>query len=444
MNAKRNIKYDNIKGLLIFFVVLAHLLYSLKYYNNNLSTFITRFIYTFHMPLFLIISGIFSKKVDKKSLLNILLLFIFLNISYTLYDYLTTSSLNLFSIKYSAWYLIALFIYRLIIYLDKNNIISTHKKTFLITLFIITNLISFLNIPYNRLITYSFFFFLGYSINFSAIKISKKLSIIGLIISILLLLNIASLPLALNFFMASPLLDFNFLFLRIFTYLIVIFLFIFIYNLISSKNIFFITKWGENSLSIYMFHRLLTIIITDKFINNPYFYLIILLSSFLICFIFSNNYFKKYLKNTKYITISIIILLILIFLNYLHLTNKSSIKPSYLSLEKYNNINNSISLGFVGDLILLENQVKNSYINNTYNFDYMFEQVADYFQDVDYMMGVLEGPVDDNKPYSIGNFDDGKTIKLNYPSAFLSSIKKSGIDLVTVPIIIFLIKIYLA
>ena len=74
----------------------------------------------------------------------------------------------------------------------------------------------------------------------------------------------------------------------------------------------------------------------------------------------------------------------------------------------------------------------------------MFEQVADYFQDVDYMMGVLEGPVDDNKPYSIGNFDDGKTIKLNYPSAFLSSIKKSGIDLVTVPIIIFLIKIYLA
>ena len=430
---KRNIKCDNLKGILIFLVVLAHLLYSFKYYNNSFNVFITYFIYTFHMPLFLIISGMFSQTKDKKSLLNILLLFILLNLSYILFDYLLTDNLEFLVIKYSAWYLIALFIYRLIVYFDKKDIIKKYRIPFLVSLFIVTNLISLFNLDYfNRIISYSFFFFFGYLINPQELKLSKKVSIVALIGCFLLLFKIASFKLGLNFFMAYPVLNWGYLILRIIIYLIDIVLFVSMYNLISDKKIPLISTWGENSLGIYIFHRIITIIITDTFINSVYFYPVIIIGAILICFLFGNKKIKSYLKNTKYIIITITTLLFLIGVNYFYHNYRSFLKPKYISSEEYKEISNSVSLGFVGDLILLENQVKDSYREGEYNFDYMFSLVKDYFNEVDYMMGVLEGPVSDNKPYSVGNFSDNKVLKLNYPSSFIESIKNSGIDLVTI------------
>ena len=90
-----------------------------------------------------------------------------------------------------------------------------------------------------------------------------------------------------------------------------------------------------------------------------------------------------------------------------------------------------ISISFVGDLILLENQVKAGYNGSNYNYNKMFGYVNKYFEKSNYTIGVLEGPVA-NSTYSIGNFNDGKNIYLNYPKEFLDSIKGSGIDLVTI------------
>ena len=93
-----------------------------------------------------------------------------------------------------------------------------------------------------------------------------------------------------------------------------------------------------------------------------------------------------------------------------------------------NKIDNSISIGFVGDLILLEDQLKLS--NN--DFNYMFDNLRNEFQDTNYVFGVLEGPVDDDNEYSYGNFDDDKELRLNYPTSFLKAIESSGIDFVTI------------
>lgn len=76
MNKNRKYNYDNLKGILIFLVVVGHLLYTYNYMNPKNAEKITLFIYTFHMPLFMIISGLFSnKKTSKEKLLKNIVLF---------------------------------------------------------------------------------------------------------------------------------------------------------------------------------------------------------------------------------------------------------------------------------------------------------------------------------------------------------------------------------
>ena len=137
-------------------------------------------------------------------------------------------------------------------------------------------------------------------------------------------------------------------------------------------------------------------------------------------------------KNIAYfnIFISVMILFLLLFTS---INIKKIKKIDYPN----NDINDStqkdemISISFVGDLILLENQVKAGYNGSNYNYNKMFGYANKYFEKSDYTIGVLEGPVA-NSTYSIGNFNDGKNIYLNYPKEFIDSIKGSGIDLVTI------------
>ena len=62
MDMARNYKYDNLKALLIFLVVFGHVLESVP---GEYRRIIYLAIYTFHMPMFIYISGYFSKTVAK-------------------------------------------------------------------------------------------------------------------------------------------------------------------------------------------------------------------------------------------------------------------------------------------------------------------------------------------------------------------------------------------
>ncbi len=111
--------------------------------------------------------------------------------------------------------------------------------------------------------------------------------------------------------------------------------------------------------------------------------------------------------------------------------NENNVAKETTPAEEIKKEKNTITISFVGDLILLENQVKAGLNGSTYNFDKMFEYTKSYFDEADYSIGVLEGPVSSGT-YSSGNFDDGKRLILNFPLEFAKSIKNSGIDLVTI------------
>ncbi len=63
MEIKRNYHFDNIKALLIFLVVFGHLIEPLRDIPLFKSTYFI--IYSFHMPLFILISGYFAKPTTK-------------------------------------------------------------------------------------------------------------------------------------------------------------------------------------------------------------------------------------------------------------------------------------------------------------------------------------------------------------------------------------------
>lgn len=109
MKKERDYLFDNIKLLLIFLVVFAHL--AEPYVNGSLwLKRIYLMIYTFHMPLFIFISGYFSKHDEDKKGKLICYYFLPYVILNTLFSYLQTQELgiNITSPNWAFWYFLSL------------------------------------------------------------------------------------------------------------------------------------------------------------------------------------------------------------------------------------------------------------------------------------------------------------------------------------------------
>jgi fucose 4-O-acetylase-like acetyltransferase len=114
--AKRDYYFDNLKFVLILLVVIGHTLEPL--YETSLSAKIVyQFIYFFHIPLFVFVTGFFTKKMDKIG--HLLALYIIFEVLYTLMDFYLhdRSDLNIrFSLPYwMTWYLLAVVLWKIVL-----------------------------------------------------------------------------------------------------------------------------------------------------------------------------------------------------------------------------------------------------------------------------------------------------------------------------------------
>ena len=66
---KRSLYWDHIKGFLILLVVFAHVLYQLRASGYIDAT--VDYIYMFHMPAFVFVSGYFGKSENSRNFRNI-------------------------------------------------------------------------------------------------------------------------------------------------------------------------------------------------------------------------------------------------------------------------------------------------------------------------------------------------------------------------------------
>ena len=415
----RKKKYDTIKGVLIFMVVLGHMLITYDYLPRYQYNPVLGAIYIIHMPLFFIIAGYFSKKSKNLNILKYLTIFLFMNTTFSLYDYLFYGRVEVFTLLYSSWFILILMLYRLLI---KNKYISKLllKKYSLIPVVIVSLLSGFIfkNIQIVRFFSFFYFFALGYKYKFkSKKKYYKHLLVLALVLYIILL--IINMPY--QFYMMSAYNNNYEIIIRALTYIVDTLLFISIINLIKNKKVPILTKMGQNCIYIYALHRIPVLLITYYLYPVKYYVFIAILISVGLCLLL--NRFSKYFDKLFNIKLLLILSILCISLPAVKLFENHE-----LNMDQLQELDDAVTIGYVGDLILLEDQLKFS--NN--NFEYMFTNMKMEFENTDYVFGVLEGPVDDNNKYSYGNYFDNKELRLNYPTSFLRSIENSGIDFVTI------------
>lgn len=287
---ERDYLFDNLRALLIFFVVLGHMLRENVFHSGFLYSIYT-FVYLFHMAAFIFISGYFSKNTEKcrdNAFESLLIPFIILDIlSYlkgTLLHELT-EPFQLLKPLWGLWFFLALFAWRFLL----KDIV---KIRFILPIsFIFALLSGFTGVAtekmaLGRIIAFLPFFLLGYYCNKDMIEKVKKIpKIIPIIIIILFLgfsilnweyriLSFESLYLrrayesgAFAWYMNPALYE------RLFVYIGGILLTASLICLISSKHTIF-SFIGQNSITVYIIHILLvpTLKRFSLFDNNPMLY----------------------------------------------------------------------------------------------------------------------------------------------------------------------------
>lgn len=316
--AERNLLFDSYKFSLIVLVVIGHaFIFSGR---ATLINYLDDFIYSFHMPAFIFISGFFSRNINLKKWIKssvyffetyaifqvLYILFVCEGISVTLKNVV-------FHSIWITWYLLGLIIWRFCILCIKN---LPRKAT--IPLFVISILFSFsvglFDDSYNilslfRVVVFFPFFFLGYLCNENILmqirqNRFKYLTILYIPIALLFVYYIQSDHLQFILYGHVSFLYFSSLSLptvcmfRILAFtnaLILVFVFLIC---IPKKLPFGLENNGKYTLVIFLFHVLIIKWISD-FINiNPYINVILYSSvSLCICLLLVRFRYINYLIN---------------------------------------------------------------------------------------------------------------------------------------------------
>lgn len=274
MNYSRIEWVDNLKGLLMILVVSGHIF---RGYNpGDLFYPQTLFISTFHMPLFFLISGFLSVDISNKKVnvyvrrkcrtlllpfVSFVLLGTIINVDYTFISYFTTPT------KHDLWFLYNLFIYSILLivickcsvkcesFLNKLMLRGNYGVLVIVLSILVTGALLLLNmiLPTNLnnlfsvkpLLLYWPYFVLGYLIN--KFEFSFPDWILGLFVTFFIIVWWADIGYDYR----------NEAIFQLSRLCAVIFLFnCFKYN---SVNIPFLSKFGKESLSIYLLHHFFTV-----------------------------------------------------------------------------------------------------------------------------------------------------------------------------------------
>lgn len=168
----RDLSIDSLKGFLIILVIFGHLIGSFGFQGGD----IWNMIYTFHMPLFVLISGYFSKcdKANISSLLKPLIVFQVLNV-FLLIVYGYGFSLSYLLTPYwTLWYLLSLIFWRIILKFLPRRLLN--RQYLCLGLAFFFSLIIGIILPNGRILsiqrTISFlpFFLMGYYFKIGLIR----------------------------------------------------------------------------------------------------------------------------------------------------------------------------------------------------------------------------------------------------------------------------------
>lgn len=305
----RDYLFDNLKAILIILVVWGHLLTSMKNEHDIIES-IYIFLYYFHMPAMIFISGYFSKKLEKarnNAFVAILIPYLILNtVNYVFKmrilkeDYY---AFRFFNPNWGLWYLLTLFMWKFFL---KDLI----KIRYILPLsFVVALLSGFSNefsefMTLGRFVCFLPFFLSGYYC--TAVQVGR-IRRVPKLLSVLLLLIVGSWS---AFAAYKDLFDTEVLFLRTYypqgdelhtlLYRLIIYIAAFamifvLLNLVSSCKTF-LSHIGTSTITVYVLH-VFTIPVLEKLKileNQPLYYMVYsVLMTFLITYIYSRPIVKR-------------------------------------------------------------------------------------------------------------------------------------------------------
>nr|WP_280579523.1 acyltransferase family protein [Clostridium perfringens] len=326
----RNYLIDNSKGLLIFLVVLGH---SLEFIRKDyeVARLLYVFIYEFHMPVFVFISGYLSKNVEKgrrNAVRNFLTPFLLFNIIWNLITLIgplflrgeftelpSEQAFSFFTPGWALWYIFAMFLWKILL-----PDLLKFKNIFILS--VIAGIFVKLSgefgsyMALSRTITFAPFFLAGYYSSEEKLKrfrkftrfniLNKVPSILILIIGVLIALifvnysNIAD-----EFFWADrSYSNFNIeIFTGILLYIavyIIGFAFVYVFINLMPENQTFLSKIGKNTLSVYFLHTYFIgsiLGLTSLMSSNLGKLLALIVGSLIVTFILSRDGVARFFNN---------------------------------------------------------------------------------------------------------------------------------------------------
>ena len=135
----RDYKFDNIKACLILLVVFGHFLEIVPGHR-----FLYLFIYAFHMPVFLFLSGYFAKFDRKKLVFGLILPYFIFQTLYRCFDAWVIKSTKVELIYTKPWW-ITWYLMTLIVYYFLISLIDVEKNTYRAIIFAASIMISLLS-----------------------------------------------------------------------------------------------------------------------------------------------------------------------------------------------------------------------------------------------------------------------------------------------------------
>lgn len=275
---KRDYLWDNIKAFLMFTVVLGHFLEFFPV-NNTFFKCLDYWIYTFHMPAFLFVSGFWAKgyckngTVRAEKVVTNLAFFLVFQVAFFLFTKLFLVPGDTFTLFYpdmGLWYLCAVVAYYLLIPIaEKVPFYITLPSCFILSLLINTDPAGSSFMVISRIFVFLPYFFLGYYVSEDTINTIRKIKgkvFVGIISagasiaiwgSVLYFKSRDEFPLRMfygkNSYESMNFSDRHGMVLRVLTWIISL-LMIFALILIFSNKKNILSYIGKYSLQIYIFH----------------------------------------------------------------------------------------------------------------------------------------------------------------------------------------------
>lgn len=278
---KRIAIWDNLKFLLIILVVFGHYAQHVKYNSDVLQGLCTS-TYLFHMPLFIFVTGMFSKRTVNEKNVKKILPYLTCYFATTLILFITKAflkwklSFEIFGTGAMPWYLMSMFFMFLI-----TMVIKDYKPQYIMTLSLIIGvLVGFCRTDNPDLFTWmrTFifypFFYLGYTLDADWVeKVTNKLYLKISAVIFFIVINVLAFSFPKeagklsNLFTARHTYDELGKFAndgwlyRILVYALSFAAIFLLISLIPRKRIKGFTVYGERTLGIYMFHYVIIYIL---------------------------------------------------------------------------------------------------------------------------------------------------------------------------------------